>query len=255
MMGIYKITNTINRKVYIGKSIDIEERWRQERYKQPNLHFANAVKKYGIENFSFEVLEECSEEQLDDKEKFYIKEYNSTDENLGYNITSGGTGGAMPPDVIKRSLATKEKRNSFVRYWKGKEIPNEIKEKISNSLKKEKNNNYKKFGKNAANHREVVCLETGEIFGSVKQIAEKLDVSAQRIRNAILSNEIFRGFHWKYLNKRPKIKNEDTGEIFNSASEAAKKYGSKESLSVIHKVCKGKRKRAFGFTWSYYYDE
>lgn len=109
MVGIYKITNNINGKVYIGKSVDIKERWRQERYKQPNKYFTNAVKKYGLENFSFEVLEECSKEELDEKEKKYIEKYNSTDINIGYNITSGGTGGAMPSEVIQKSLETKEK--------------------------------------------------------------------------------------------------------------------------------------------------
>lgn len=250
MVGIYKITNNINGKVYIGKSVDIKERWRQERYKQPNKYFANAVKKYGLENFSFEVLEECSKEELDEKEKKYIEKYNSTDINIGYNITSGGTGGAMPSEVIQKSLETKEKNGTFTRYWKGKQIPQEERKRISENLKKEKNPNYNK----SSNHREIICLEDKRIFDSVKSAANYLNVNTSKLRYAILNRKSINNLHFQYLKKRPKIKNIDTGEIFLNAKEAAKKYGNENSSSIVYKACKGRRKKAFGFRWEYYYD-
>ena len=55
--GIYSVTNKINNKIYIGQSIDIERRWNQHRYGKGNLILKNAIKKYGIENFEFDVLE------------------------------------------------------------------------------------------------------------------------------------------------------------------------------------------------------
>ena len=93
MIGIYKITNQINRHSYIGLSTHIEDRWdyhknpyNWEREKDKSLY--QAINKYGIENFSFEILEECSLEELSEKEKFYVAKYNTF--YNGYNMTAGG---------------------------------------------------------------------------------------------------------------------------------------------------------------------
>lgn len=99
MCGIYKITNQINKKVYIGQSRNIKERWKNHRVRSNNFTeedkstslLYRAIKKYGISNFTFEVVEECSINQLDEKEKYYIKFFNSYGEN-GYNLTEGGQG-------------------------------------------------------------------------------------------------------------------------------------------------------------------
>ena len=91
-IGIYKIENLINHKVYIGQSRHISERWRAHRtkYQIDDTHLYRSMRKYGIENFSFTVIEECSIEDLDNREKYWIAYYNSTDENKGYNRTDGG---------------------------------------------------------------------------------------------------------------------------------------------------------------------
>ena len=77
MIGIYKITNKINGKVYIGQSINIERRWQQEKRCAFNesspaytQHISKAFRKYGLENFSFEVLEELKAEALNDREMY-----------------------------------------------------------------------------------------------------------------------------------------------------------------------------------------
>lgn len=90
--GIYKITNKINNKCYIGKSIDIYNRWYDHKraadtssndtYNRP---LYQAFRKYGIEAFSFEILEECSEQMLSTQELFWISTFNCTWPN-GYNI-------------------------------------------------------------------------------------------------------------------------------------------------------------------------
>lgn len=97
MVGIYKITNLINKKNYIGQSINIETRWKAHRSRpfqkncsQYNSPLYRAIRKYGLKNFSFEVIEECLKEELNDKEIYYIKKYNSNDLNFGYNLTAGG---------------------------------------------------------------------------------------------------------------------------------------------------------------------
>lgn len=100
MIGIYKYTNKINNHIYIGQSINIEVRQKNHLYsayneKAPdyNSQFHQAIRKYGIENFNFEILAEIKEneyskELLDNLEKFFIKHFNSFEK--GYNATEGG---------------------------------------------------------------------------------------------------------------------------------------------------------------------
>lgn len=88
---IYKITNKVNNKVYIGQTrYTVEFRWRQHIHKKDKTYFHNAIHKYGIENFIIEVLEECPINQLNSREIFYIAKYDSF--NNGYNLTIGGDG-------------------------------------------------------------------------------------------------------------------------------------------------------------------
>lgn len=96
MVGIYKITNSINGKSYIGQSTNVEKRFLAHKNnshnpnsKQYNSIFYRAIRKYGLENFTFEVLEECDRSELNDKEKKYIKLYNTHGEK-GYNLDDGG---------------------------------------------------------------------------------------------------------------------------------------------------------------------
>ena len=84
MIGIYKITNKINNKVYIGQSIDIYRRWERHRivafndaYPQYNCMLYKAFRKYGYDNFSFEIIKECAEEELNNLESYYILMYES----------------------------------------------------------------------------------------------------------------------------------------------------------------------------------
>lgn len=93
--GIYKITNLKNNNCYIGQSINIIQRWKDHRKEAKDIYsdkkeypLYKAIRKYGIENFSFEILEECKVEELNQKEKEYIEKYNSF--HNGYNQTLGG---------------------------------------------------------------------------------------------------------------------------------------------------------------------
>lgn len=98
-IGIYSITNKSNGKQYIGKSLDIGTRWqehlnhaRKTKEKVPRLQ--QDFRKYGIQNFDFEILQECQEQELDDLEMFYIAQKNSI-VPCGYNVATGGTANAM----------------------------------------------------------------------------------------------------------------------------------------------------------------
>ena len=91
--GIYKITNQIDNKCYIGQSVNVSQRWKDHAKCGLGIDTPAGNKLYkammeeGIWNFSWELLEECSREQLDNKEKYYIDLYNACD--FGYNSNKG----------------------------------------------------------------------------------------------------------------------------------------------------------------------
>lgn len=109
LIGIYKYTNKINGKIYIGQSIDIKKR--QCTYKSSannqnssgyNTPFHQAIREYGLENFNFEIVIELSpfeytKEKLDELEQYFIEYYNSF--NNGYNATKGGEYNFSRPQV------------------------------------------------------------------------------------------------------------------------------------------------------------
>ena len=87
---IYKVTNKINGKVYIDQSVDIGRRWHQHITAEDDIYFHKAIQKYGIENFEWEVIEQCKKKDLDEREIYWIEYYDSF--NKGYNRTKGGDG-------------------------------------------------------------------------------------------------------------------------------------------------------------------
>ena len=93
--GIYKITNLESGEIYIGQAKNIRKRWFDHckcgvGIDTPNNNkLYDAMRKYGLENFSFEVLEECDPEDLNEKERFYISVYKSVD--FGYNGNVGNS--------------------------------------------------------------------------------------------------------------------------------------------------------------------
>ena len=130
MIGIYKIENLINGKVYIGQSTDIKGRWANhkrvifENNKESEIKkrypLYLAFKKYGIENFSFEILEECENSLLDEREIFYIHKYNSFIDfpnSNGYNLTLGGEG---------NQKTTEEQIKQIISLWNSGKSTGEI---------------------------------------------------------------------------------------------------------------------------------
>ncbi len=121
MRGIYKITNQINGKCYIGKSETLPKRlsihyssikggWHR------NKHLQAAWNKYGEENFTVCILEILDEnEDINEREKYYISLYKSYDPNYGYNLTMGGDGGNSYVDCM-----TEEEKEKH--YKKHKEL-------------------------------------------------------------------------------------------------------------------------------------
>ena len=88
MIGIYKITKKENGKSYIGQSNDIKRRIKEYQYKS-DIPIDLAIQKYGIDAFKYEIIEECSLDKLNEREKYWIAYYN-TYKGFGYNCAEGG---------------------------------------------------------------------------------------------------------------------------------------------------------------------
>ncbi len=102
-IGIYKITNIVNGKVYIGKSQNIEKRFNTHisdlnHNRGHNSHFQNAWNKYAQDNFKFEIihtLDTYDEKEISNLEIYYISKYDATNPKYGYNFRCGGQGGKL----------------------------------------------------------------------------------------------------------------------------------------------------------------
>lgn len=127
--GIYKITNTVTRKFYIGSAVNIKRRWACHRCllsanTHYNRHLQNSWNKHGEDSFTFEVLEYCGKERLIEREQFYID-----NEKPAYNIspTAGNILGVKFTDETKRKRSEAKK---------GEVKSDETKRKISEAMKR-----------------------------------------------------------------------------------------------------------------------
>lgn len=136
MLGlIYKYTSKTTKKSYIGKSMKYRFEYRQKQHKEDssNTHFARAKRKYGYDDFELTILEDnIPKELLSEREKFWIKEYDSVEN--GYNSTYGGEGG-----------------NTYIK--KSKKELDEIKAKISKANKLNNGNKGQYVGE------KIQCME------------------------------------------------------------------------------------------------
>jgi len=150
---IYKITNSINGKIYIGKTKDVKNRWAKHiamARKKVNRYLYDAMNCYGYDNFTIEVIEECDSASVDERERYYICLYDTTNKANGYNMTLGGEGGntwIFNPNKEetgrKISIANSgKKRTEESRYnmrigcRNRPQMSDETKKKISDSIKK-----------------------------------------------------------------------------------------------------------------------
>ena len=148
---IYKITNLVNNKIYIGKTKNIEKRWKRHIYLAKTgfkRHLYEAMRKYGIDNFSIEIIDECKDGEEDIREKYWIRKTQSYKNTIGYNKSFGGEGGntwslnnhkkETSEKISEKSKGHKlseEARKRIAESKKGKPLPKETREKISFTLK------------------------------------------------------------------------------------------------------------------------
>lgn len=217
MIGIYKITNTENGKCYIGQSRDIEARWKKHlsAYKSsPSWELYRAFKKYGISKFTFEIIEECKIEELNEREIYWISQYNSF--NNGYNMTLGGEAcnGTNDKIVYQYDLSGK----LIGEYKSAHEAARVLNIQFTNICK--------------------VCRGERKTAGGFSWSYEKqekiLPIKTKRISNNIVVQYTKNG---EYIAE------------YATAKEACRQTGISDT--TIGLVCKGKGKTAGGFVWKY----
>lgn len=214
MIGIYCIENKVNHKRYIGKSNDIQERWRHHVWelntkRHPNKHLLSAWDKYGKNAFEFYVLEETDMSMIDDCEVKWIKFFNS--HKHGYNMTDGGEGqlgrcltekekqylseinkGALNPNYGKpKSKETKRKMSESAKARERSALSQKHKQAISRALKGVP----KEF-----NNKRVYCVETNAIYSSLSECSLLTNIPIYGISRVCSGKRSsHRGYHFRYV--------------------------------------------------------
>lgn len=280
MAIIYKITNLVNNKIYIGETIrSLNKRWNEHKSQSLNeghgynYHLHAAMRKYGIENFIIEILEECKDENRFEQEHYYIMKYNSLEPN-GYNYLASGTGSVKIPiekivDLWNEGKLCNEIANELnIHYQTVSEhlknygvTPEEIQFRKGQFTKERCSYPVQQYDLNGTFIKEYVSAnETGYNQSAICQVCAQKQISAY-------------GFLWKYKHDtRPieqwveKVQNKkDAGRPkkvvlqydlemnliaeYSSAKDAALAMG-KQSRSNL---CSAARKggKAYGYYWKY----
>jgi len=161
-MLIYKITNDVNDKIYIGQTINsLEERIREYHvevnYSKHNRPITDAMRKYGLKHFKFEIVIDNiqSKEEMDELERYYIKKLHTTCKENGYNIELGGN------SIGKHSEETRRK--------------------ISLAQMGELNHRFGKVGREDATSKPILELTTGLIFESANLAAQYFELGFSHV--------------------------------------------------------------------------
>lgn len=278
MNYIYKITNKINNKIYIGKTTILPEiRWKQhisasngnKNRIDYNYLLHKAIRKYGKDNFILEILEEVEDESLlSKKEIYYINYYNSCilkENSNGYNMTFGGEG---------YNIIDKQK---LIELWKQGKGSQEISKILNHNIDQIKKllKTFEEYDKNLdearnRSNRKVYQYDQNGIliqeFPSISYAAKQLKIDSSNISKCCYKEKnSCAGFFWSYSNneyfepqklyRQKKVKiiqkdlNDNIIQIFPTMTAACKAMGIKNG-QLIKKCCNNEREQAYGYKWS-----
>ena len=265
---IYRITNKVSHKVYVGKTLfpDPESRWKLHKYmfkkeKGGCPALRDAVRKYGIDTFVFEVLIICFDEDCDRWEKEYIKKYNCLVPN-GYNILEGGQGGAgfrgkkHTPESMKKILAALRARATNPEY---------VERARANGIRQMANVDRKEHGKKVrCSEKYQKAITDGRIGGRAHKEGTLSLETKEKIRSSALKyyeekregNKCNIEKHREAMakSKGKKVDQYDKDGYFikthDSISEAAREVN--VTKAAIQFMLRGKNKTAGGFVWKYH---
>ena len=214
--GIYKIQNLINGLLYIGQSINIEERIKKHRYSKDNTYLHRAIQKYGWKNFSTEIIEQCDSKELNEKQIYWIEYYDSITPN-GYNMIPGGSNGAglaKGKQIEQYSLS-----GQFIKIYPS-----------ANQAGLQNNINTSNIISCCNQKRNQAGLFQWKWKNSNKKI---VSIEGNYYNDTILQYSLQGQFLKQYQSL------EEVCQLFNI------------SKSLLSNVCKGKQLTAVGFQWKY----
>lgn len=266
MYKVYKHTNTINGKVYIGiTSMDVKRRWENGNGYSKQQLFWRAIQKYGWNSFSHEILYDgLSKEDAEQREIELIATYNSNNPEYGYNIQNGGNSLGKHSDETRKKISesnkgriiTPEQRLKISNTLKGQKLSLETRKKISASLKGEK---CYWFGKTSPTKGRIAPPDELERRSAAHKGKHPSEETKKKISEA-LKGEKSAWYGKKHTNEsiakmKESAKNKrmvrciETGIVYDSIHDA----GNTNSINIsnIQSVCVGKRNIAGGFRWEY----
>lgn len=258
--GIYKITNKIDGKFYVGSSNNLEKRkrehfWSLRRNEHVNDYLQNAFNKYGEENFVFEVLEYVdNESDLLKVEQYYLDLLKPYDRSIGYNLCEdargGGLAGEKNPNYQKPM--TEEQKRKISESLKGHRHSFLTRMKISKSRKgKYGGKNHPMYGKPVPLERrkkqsEVMrgrfCGEKNPFYG--KKHTEETKAKMRKAKTGKIGEQCSNSIKIVQLTKEGEFIKE-----FSAMQEAQRETGI--WASNIQKCCTGQLKTTGGFRWMY----
>lgn len=252
--SIYIIENTINGKQYVGQTItSLKRRFLKHCNDKTNTAIHGAIVKYGRENFTIREIDVAySREELNEKEVFYIKQMNSKFPN-GYNLTDGGEG-------VSGHKFSDESRKKLSESHKGYNMPQEQRDNIAKANRKPKTKEHaeniskglKEFHKTKKVWTEEERIRRSEAQKGKRHTQETKDKISQKNKGRKLSEEEYLNYRARVDAKLKKVKNLDTGEVFNNVNVASELFENKNSAKKgIRRVCAGARKTFGGYRWEY----
>ena len=272
---IYKITNTINNKIYIGQTrYTIQKRWTEHCsvYNKLDYPLYKAMRKYGQDNFIIEEIEQISDELLNEREIYWIDFYHSyASLGYGYNVTLGGEGNRL------------YEQKQIYEMWDNGLCITEISEQtgadrhvVTDILKSYKNYSIEESEKRG---HEFLWSKRGRkvnqydlkgnyiaTFNSLMDAQRQTGVAQKNIF-WVVSHKSYSagGYQWKYIDddfiitdissktirQKQSVIQLINGEEkeYESAAEAARQTGI--NATCIRKVCQGKQNSAGGYMWKY----
>lgn len=224
-MYVYKTTNLLNNKIYIGKRVyrKKDDDW----YLGSGVYLNRAIKKYGRDNFKKEIIEWCDNKtHLCEREIYWISYFNSTDHKIGYNLSLGGDGGNVGEEAyikIANKLRGKKKSKEFgekiSKALKGKpkskehnekvrqallgvSRPKEVVDKMSKSIKEKYDNGWESPVQIKVHQYNKQTGEYIQSFKSATEASRILNISRKGItNNCVMKSKSSGGFVWSKFKK------------------------------------------------------